>query len=212
MPVRFPGLLEAGAIAIKTKIFCAALAFATAAFLAPHQARAQAACPAFPKLQFWGDLSHGSVRAYVEDRFDGDWNDYIGRLERIKNGLQGIHGRGKGAVIKFKGRRVTLKGAKLGDYLQLSGVRLGVVRCLAEEAEINDLQNFATAAGGNDTPSDFPKPAVKREGYRTYVTLPLSLVAKLRKQATRRSLIEGQKVSVNDIIVRSLKSRYLGTE
>ena len=71
---------------------------------------------------------------------------------------------------------------------------------------------MATAAAGNDTHSDSPKPAAKRQDYRIIVTLPQSLVAKLRKQATRRSLIENQKVSVNDIIVRSLKSRYLRAE
>ncbi len=196
-------------IPIKVKIFSLALVFATAAFVAPHQARAQAECPAFPKLQFWGDLTHGSMRTYVDDRFGGDWDAYIGKLERISAGLQGIHRRGKGAVIKLKGRKVTLKGAKLDDYLQLSGTRLNVVRCLAEEAGINDLQNFATAAGGNDAASNFSKPVAKRQGYRTYVTLPQNLVAKLRKQAERRSLLENRKVSVNDIIVRSLKSRYL---
>ena len=96
--------------------------------------------------------------------------------------------------------------------MQLSSVRLGVVRCLAEEAEADSLKDFTTAAGGNDTHSDSPKPAAKRQDYRIIVTLPQSLVAKLRKQATRRSLIENQKVSVNDIIVRSLKSRYLRAE
>ena len=155
-------------------------------------------------------MSHGSVRAYVEDRFGGDWDAYIDKLERISAGLLGIHGRGKGAIIRLKGRKVTLKGVGLSDYMQLSSVRLGVVRCLAEEAD--SLQDFATAAGGNDTHSDSPKPAAKRQDYRIIVTLPQSLVAKLRKQATRRSLIENQKVSVNDIIVRSLKSRYLRAE
>ena len=156
-------------------------------------------------------MSHGSVRAYVEDRFGGDWDAYIDKLERISAGLLGIHGRGKGAIIRLKGRKVTLKGVGLSDYLQLSSVRLGVVRCLAEEAEADSLQDFAAAAG-NDTHSDSPKPAAKRQDYRIIVTLTQSLVDKLRKQATRRSLIENQKVSVNDIIVRSLKSRYLRAE
>ena len=83
-----------------------------AAFLAPNPARAQAACPAFPKLQFWGDMSHGSVRAYVEDRFGGDWDAYIDKLERISAGLLGIHGRGKGAIIRLKGRKVTSEGRR----------------------------------------------------------------------------------------------------
>ena len=171
---------------------------------------ASAECQAFPKIEFWGDMSHTSVRDYVETRFDGDWDTYIEKLERIKKGLEGIQKRGKGAVIKRKGRRVTLRGGKLGNYIQLSGKRIDVVRCLADNAEIDDLQNFATAAGGDtqDISYNLPAPADKTEVYRTYVTLPLALVAELREQAKRRSFIENRKVSVNDIITRSLRQRY----
>ena len=194
--------------------FLAAVFFSALGILAfPHQAKAE--CAPFPKLEFWGDLTHDSTRSYVERRYDGDWDAYIDKLKRIMAGVQGIHARGKGALIKLKGRRMRLKGPELGDYLQLSGARLSVVRCLAEQAESYDLQNFATAAGGTDNPgaretSYFPKPAAKEEVYRTYVTLPLSLIVKLRKLAVRRSLIEDRKVSVNDVIVRSLISRYGG--
>ena len=196
----------------KTNFFAVVLFSALGVLAFPHQAKAE--CAPFPKFEFWGDLTHGSVQTYVEDRFDGDWDAYIDKLQRIITGLQGIHGRGKAAVIKLKNRRVTLKGTKLGDYLQLSGARLSVVRCLVETAEIKDLQNFATSAGETDAKdtSNFPKPVAKREGYRTYVTLPLSVVAKLRKQAVRQSLIEGRKVSVNDLIVRSLINSYGGRD
>ncbi len=171
---------------------------------------ASAECQAFPKLEFWGDMSHASVQDYVETKFEGDWDLYLEKLERIKKGLERIQKRGKGAVIKLKGRRVTLRGGKLGNYIQLSGERMDVVRCLADETEMADLQNFATAAGGNaqDISSDFPDPVKKSEGYRTYVTLPQALVVKLRKQAARRSLIENRKVSVNDIITRSLRQQF----
>ena len=171
---------------------------------------ASAECQAFPKIEFWGDMSHTSVRDYVETRFDGDWDTYIEKLERIKKGLENIQKRGKGAVIKRKGQRITLRGGKLGDYIQLSGKRIDVVRCLADNAEIDDLQNFATAAGGDtrDISYNLPAPVDKTEVYRTYVTLPLALVAELRKQAKRRSFIENRKVSVNDIITRSLRQRY----
>lgn len=191
----------------KTNFFAAVLFSARGVLAFPPQAKAE--CAPFPKLEFWGNLTHSSVQNRVKFRFNGDWNTYINRLERIIVGLKGIQEKGQAAVIKMRGRRVRLKGTKLDNYLQLSGTRLSVVRCLAEQAGIDDLQNFATAAGATDT-SNFPKPVAKRKGYGTYVTLPKSLVAKLRKQAARRSLIEDRNVSVNDVIVRSLISRYGG--
>lgn len=171
---------------------------------------ASAACRAFPEVEFWEGMSHASVRDYVETKFDGDWSTYIERLERIKKGLENIQKRGKGAIIKRKGRRITLRGGKLGNYIRLSDKRIDVVRCLADNAEMDSLQNFATAAGGDaqDNSYNFPAPVEKSEGYRTYVTLPQTLVVELRKQAKRRSLIENHKVSVNDIIVWSLQQRY----
>jgi len=192
----------------KIKFPAAGLLFATAVFFAPNQALAE--CSPFPKVELWGDMSHASVRAYVGSRFDGDWGTYIKKLNNIKAGLQDIQRRGKGAVIKLKGQRVILKDNKLADYLQLTDERIGIVHCLAEQAEAASLQNFTTAAGGNDSQagSGFPKPVEKRQDYRTYVTLPMQLVEKLRKQAERRSVLENRKVSVSDIIVRSLKRSY----
>ena len=106
--------------------------------------------------------------------------------------------------------RVTLRGIKLGNYIQLSDKRMDIVRCLAEQAEMADLQNFETAAGGNaqENSSKFSSPVEKNEGYRTYVTIPRTLAVELRKQAARRSLIENRDVSVNDIIVRALRMKY----
>jgi len=198
----------------KTNFFAVVLFSALGVLAFPHQAKAQGECAPFPKFEFWGDLTHGSVRTYVKDRFDGDWDAYIDKLEKIITGLQGIHERGKGAVIKLKNRRVTPKGTKLDDYLQLSGARLSVVRCLAETAGIKDPRNVATPAAETDAKdtADLPKPVAKRKGYRTYVTLPQSVIAKLREQAARQSLIEGRKVSVNDLIVRSLINSYGGRD
>ena len=76
--------------------------------------------------------------------------------------------------------------------------------------EATGLADFATAAG---TPSGAPvkKKASKssRSGGvamgRTYITLPKSLLAKLRKKAVRESLKTTKKVTVNDVIVKILK-------
>jgi len=185
--------------------------FALGVVFALFQTRpASAECLAFPKLEFWGAMSYVSVQDFVETKYEGDWDIYIEKLERILKGLKRIQRRGKGAVVKLKGRRVTLRGGKLGNYIKLSGERMEIVRCLADEAEMADLQNFATAAGGNakDDTSAFTSPIEKRDGYPTYVTIPRTLAVKLRKQAARRSLTENHEVSVNDIIVRSLRQKY----
>ena len=83
------------------------------------------------------------------------------------------------------------------------------MRCLADKAEMDNLQIIAAASDDTRNKySYFPKPVGKDEGYRTYVTLPQELVTELRKQAQRRSIIEARKVSVNEIITRSLRKRY----
>ncbi|MDA1091153.1 MAG: hypothetical protein O3A85_12680 [Proteobacteria bacterium] len=182
------------------------------AFLSfPNNASA-AECPAFPKLSFWGDLSHDSVQSYVDSKFDGDWGAYIERMGDISRGLKEIHDRGKSALVTLKDRKVVLEGGKLGNYILLSKTRLKIIRCLAEANDTAAIQNFATAAGGNDantTPVSLNQINAANE-YRTYLRLPGSLVAKLRKQAVRRSLVENQQVSVNDIITRTLKSEFGG--
>ena len=186
--------------------------FALGAFFAVFQSNpALAECRAFPKLDFWGNMSHASVQNYVDNRLYGDWGGYIVKLENIRNGLEKIHRRNRGAVLKLKGRSIKLRGVKLAYYIQKSNERIAVVRCLADVSDIAGLQNFATAAGGNDTragSSYFPDPDKKSEEYRTLVTLPLSLVAEMRKRATQRSFIENRKVSVNDIIARSLRRQF----
>ena len=88
------------------------------------------------------------------------------------------------------------------------GKAIAVVRCLAEEMEVAGLQDFATAAGGNDPLETAEAP---QEDYRTFVILPTKLIVKLRKQAIHRSLVENQKVSVNDIITRTLRSEFART-
>ena len=165
-----------------------------------------AECPAFPKLSFWGDLSHDTVQNYVESKFDGDWSAYVERLIYIKKGLKDIQDRGKSALVKLKGREVVLKGEKLRNYLLLSQTRINVIQCLADQMEVADLQNFATAAGGDAILEQAS--LSDSDDYRTFLTLPTRLMTKLRKQAIRRSLVESQKVSVNDIISRTLQREF----
>lgn len=192
----------------------AGVAFATWMAVSPAVV-AQSACPPFPKVAFWGDLSHDSVRRRVETRFAGDWFAYLERLERQQKTLKNIYKRGSGAVIKRDERKIRLAGDQLAKYLKYADRRLAVIRCLADESDITGLGNFSTAAG---TPSDAPavsapkaSPDEGAETERTFLTLPKDLMEKLRKMAVRQSVKEAKKVSVNDIVAeileRELKKR-----
>ncbi|MCZ6674582.1 MAG: hypothetical protein O7C75_16765, partial [Verrucomicrobia bacterium] len=108
---------------------------------------AQDGCRPFPKVALWGDMSHESVRSYVDRKLQGDWDSYISKLEKLKASLQDIHGRGKAVKISLKDREVILKGKKLRDYIRLSQTRLAIAICLADEAEGAEISTFATAAG-----------------------------------------------------------------
>lgn len=190
------------------KWFAVSTAVAVAAFSLP--AFAQSDCPPFPKITFWGEMTHASVRQHVEDKLAGNWVSYLNQLQRQQTTLTKIHQRDSGAVIKRKGKKIRLAGEQLGKYLKFSQRRISVVQCLAEMEEATGLADFATAAG---TPSKAPvkKKASKsfRSGGeamdRTFITLPKSLLVKLRKKAVRKSLKTTKRVTVNEIIVEILK-------
>ncbi len=172
-------------------------------------AYAQTKCPVFPKVTFWGELTHQSVRRHVDDKLAGDWGRYLKQLKRHQTALSRIHNRGAGAVIKRKGRKIKLAGKQLAKYLYYSKKRISVVSCLSKMESAAGLANFSTAAG---TPKDLtPKskakaPAQGKESMgRTYVTLPKKLLAKLRKKAVRQSLKDARQISVSEIIVEILE-------
>ena len=186
------------------------VAVAVAVMGNPLPAMAETACPSFPKVSFWGKLTHDSTRQHVKDKLKGDWGAYLERLQRQQTTLRKIHQRGSGAVIKRKGKKIRLAGDQLEKYLKFAQRRISVVQCLAEMEEATGLADFATAAG---TPSKAPvmKKASKsfRSGGdakdRTFITLPKSLLVMLRKKAARKSLKTTKKVTVNDVIVEILK-------
>ena len=167
-------------------------------------------CPAFPKVDFWGELTHQSVRRYVEQTHAGDWVAYLNQLQRQYETLANIQDRGKGAIIKRQGRKVRIAGKQLAKYIQVSSQRLSVVGCLAERADVMGMEDFSTAAGTSDEgPAIISQPLQKRSDdrglERTYVTLPKELLTKLRKAAVRQSLKDAHKKNVNDVIVEILK-------
>lgn len=175
----------------------------------PLPGMAETACPPFPKVSFWGKLTHESTRQHVKDNLKGDWGAYLKRLQRHQKTLRKIHKRGSGAVIKRKGRKIKLSGKLLAKYLRYGDERLAVIRCLASGEETQGLGDFSTAAGNSaDMPRDNASkaaPGGKASMSRTFITMPKVLLKKIRKMAVRQSVKDGKKIAVSDIIVEILE-------
>ena len=185
------------------------VAVAVAVMGKPLAAMAETACPLYPKVSFWGTLTHDKTRQHVKDKLKGDWGAYLKRLQRQQTTLRKIHQRGAGAVIKRKGRKIKLSGKQLGKYLRYGDERLAVVRCLADGEETRGLGDFSTAAGN---PADMPRddaskaaPGGKASMSRTFIIMPKDLLKKIRKMAVRRSVKDGKKTAVSDIVVEILE-------
>ena len=188
---------------------CFAVAVTVTVMVYPLPGMTETACPSFPKVSFWGKLTHDSTRQHVKDNLDGDWGGYLERLQRQQATLGKIHERDSGAVIKRKGRKLKLSGNSLAKYLRYGDERLAVVRCLAEEEETRGLGDFSTAAGG---PADMARddaskaaPGGMASMSRTFITMPNILLKKLRKMAVRQSVKDGKKIAVSDIVVEILE-------
>lgn len=95
------------------------------------QAKAEetARCEAFPKVTWWGNISHDRVINYVSRRQGGDWNRYIAKWERQLAAMVDIYDRNSTAVIKKRG--VRLSGDELGNYIVNIVKRISITRCLA---------------------------------------------------------------------------------
>ena len=105
-------------------------------------------CAPFPRLKIWGEYTHEKVRSLIEQRLGGKWDGYLEKLDKSLEQMQAIHERGKGVALNIGGKRYALEGKTLEAYIKASEQRRDVVACLAQEAEIAKLDNFATAAGG----------------------------------------------------------------
>ncbi len=113
-----------------------------AALLAVPDSAQASHCPAFPKVVWWGGLTHHSVTADVDRRYGGDWKPAIESWQRTLTKLQAIRDKGSTAAIRYKStvkgrpattRRVKLSGARLDGYIENVWKRLAVMYCLAEQ-------------------------------------------------------------------------------
>ena len=112
---------------------------------------ARAECDPFPKVPWWGSLSHEKVASYVSRNHKGNWNPYLEKWAKQVDKLKDVHERQSSVSVKYKGSKVEIAGHALDNYIKLVKKRVLVVRCLAQNA---DYANFATAAG--------KKPATKK--------------------------------------------------
>ena len=99
-------------------------------------------CPAFPKVVWWGELTHHSVTADVKHRYGGNWKPAIESWQINLTQLQAIREKGATAAIRYKStvkgqhaqtRRVKLSGARLDRYIENVWRRLAVMYCLADQ-------------------------------------------------------------------------------
>lgn len=93
-------------------------------------------CASFPKVSWWGKISHERVARYVDKKFDGNWKRYLAVWERQLKIMVDIYDRDSTAVIKKRGIR--LSGDKLGNYIVSIVKRISVTRCLAGRKAYRD--------------------------------------------------------------------------
>lgn len=125
-----------------------ALILVTALVFATSGRPALAECQPFPKVVLWGEYTHERVKTFVADRMKGDWATYVKQLQGRLKALQLVQARGDKLALNFRNKRIVLEGEKLDAYVRAAEMRVDVAECLAAEAELENLQNFATAAGG----------------------------------------------------------------
>ncbi len=106
---------------------------------------AEGACDPFPKVEWWGSLSHESVIGYVERHHGGDWAPYVEKWEGQLEQLQKIYDRG--SSIKIKSRGISLKEDELLEYVKQVQARLTVMRCIRDGGPA--AQETDTAAIGD---------------------------------------------------------------
>jgi hypothetical protein len=162
-------------------------------------------CAPFPRIALWGEYTHESVRKHVDQNLGGDWNAYVGEMQRQLDALRQIHGRGSAVTVTRDGRTVKLAGEQLAQYIMHADRRLGIVRCLAAAAEAHTVADFSTAAGTASGADFRPNRSGNEVLQRTYITVPEDMLDQLRKMAVRRSVKENRQTSVSEIVVEMLE-------
>jgi len=123
----------------------AAIGVTVIMFTAPQPAQATH-CPLFPKVVWWGTLTHEGASETVQQRFSGDWKATIAAWQNNLTKLMAIQKKGSTAAIRYKSKvnghpiqtsKVKLRGKKLDDYINNVWKRLAVMHCLADTDAAN---------------------------------------------------------------------------
>ncbi len=95
--------------------------------------QAEAKCPAFPEVSWWGKLNHGAVKGYVQRKHGGTWAGYLDKWQRQLSKIKAIHGQGHG--IKVPSTGTILKNQQLAAYITQLEQRVKINQCLSQEKD-----------------------------------------------------------------------------
>ncbi|MBL6941601.1 MAG: sel1 repeat family protein [Rhodospirillales bacterium] len=109
------------------------IVFSSIMILPLLSSQAEAECPAFPQVSWWGTLTHEGVIGYVNQKHGGDWAGYLEKWSRQLANVRTIYGQGKG--IKIPSTGITIKGLQLSDYIDKLAQRVDINLCLSKETE-----------------------------------------------------------------------------
>lgn len=90
-------------------------------------------CDPFPRVSWWGELTHETVIRYVNSKNDGDWDAYIAKWESQREKLMAVLD--SGDTVSDKSKEINLQGEGLRDHIAKVSQRILVTRCLAEKAK-----------------------------------------------------------------------------
>lgn len=136
------GLLTGAVIALASTML-------TATTVHANETPSASECGQLPDVAWWSK-SHEKVQKFVRNRHRGNWDSYVEKWTKYQTRMQKIYARDGSALIKS--RDLKLEGETLAAHIKHITVRLDVIKCLAEEAELADIQRLAnldTASGGN---------------------------------------------------------------
>jgi len=92
----------------------------------------RAACPEYPKVKWWGNLTHAATIKLIAKNYDGKWAGYLDKWKAQLVKLEDISQRGSAIVVTKD--KIRLEGEDLTVYISKVGERIAVIGCLAEEA------------------------------------------------------------------------------
>lgn len=108
----------------------------------PAAAQQQKACPAFPYVAWWGDMTHESVTTAVTTQYNGDWRPITDMLSRELAKM--IQLRNKGEPYKVPNSTRQLGGDQLTVYIDKTRLAVDILNCLANQSRRTGSQTSRT--------------------------------------------------------------------